>query len=83
MKLVLKKKHVLTVIEDDLIELLNELGNYCIADDLCIKKIRDKSDVLLQDYQAKWLVSLSAYDDQWRALLHIIKVRNLMVEPKK
>ena len=83
MKLVFKKKHVLTVVEDDLIELLNELGIYGVADGLYIKKIREKSDVLVRDYQAKWLVSISAYDDQWIALLHIIRVKNLTVEAKK
>ena len=83
MKLVFKKKHVLTVVEDDLIELLNELGIYGVADGLYIKKIREKSDVLVRDYQAKWLVSISAYDDQWKALLHIIRVKNLTVEAKK
>lgn len=83
MKISIKKRHYLTVVEDDLLSLLRELSCYDIDHDLYVKKIRNKDDALTNGYEALWAVSVFANDDQWSALVHMLEVLKIKFKIRK
>lgn len=83
MKISIKKRHYLAVVEDDLLSLLRELSCYDIDHDLCVRKIRNKDEALTNGYEALWAVSVFANDDQWSALVHMLEVLKIKIKIRK